>query len=44
MAFWQEADEEILRVMLIMLNYQDFLRLISVLDKYAEKKKIRKGK
>lgn len=39
MAFWQEADEEILRVMLIMLNYQDFLRLISVLDKYAEKKK-----
>lgn len=38
MAFWQEADEEILRVMLIMLNYQDFLRLISILDKYAEKK------
>lgn len=42
MAFWQEADEEILKVMLIMLNYQDFIRLISVLDKYAEKK-IRKG-
>lgn len=43
MAFWQEADEEILKVMLIMLNYQDFIRLISALDKYAEKK-IRKGK
>lgn len=43
MAFWQEADEEILKVMLIMLNYQDFIRLISVLDKYAEKI-IRKGK
>ena len=43
MAFWQEADEEILKVMLIMLNYQDFIRLISVLDKNDEKK-IRKGK
>lgn len=41
MAFWQEADEEILKVMLIMLNYQDFIRLISVLDKYAEKKYVR---